>query len=100
MKKQGSRCLIVPPAWAYGAAGAPPSIPPNATLVIEMSVAKIRPANAGAGGEGDEGAAVATSTTAAPTTTAASFVPCDSYTGTLAWSCFTNLVNLSYLCDV
>lgn len=42
MKENGKRLLVIPPDKAYGAAGAPGGkIPPNATLVFEVMLAKV-----------------------------------------------------------
>ena len=37
----GKRRLVLPPSLAYGSAGAPPSIPSNATLVFDIEVVTI-----------------------------------------------------------
>ena len=42
MKVGGRAKLVCPPEIAYGAAGAPGSIPPNATLHFEVSLLSIR----------------------------------------------------------
>ena len=41
MKKAGKRLLVIPPEKAYGARSPSPKIPPNSTLVFEVSVVDI-----------------------------------------------------------
>ena len=43
MKVGGRRELVIPPDLGYGAAGSPPSIPPDATLVFIVDLLDVKP---------------------------------------------------------
>lgn len=42
MKVGGHRKVTIPPNLAYGAAGSPPAIPPNATIVYDLWLSSAR----------------------------------------------------------
>lgn len=42
MRENGERRLIIPPEMAYGAQGSRPAIPPNATLVFDVTLNEVR----------------------------------------------------------
>lgn len=42
MRVGGSRRLVIPPALGYGAAGSPPRIPGNATLLFEVTLLNVQ----------------------------------------------------------
>lgn len=42
MKVGGTRTVVIPSHMGYGARGAPPDIPPNATLVFDLELVSVK----------------------------------------------------------